>query len=138
MLICGASQARETPQEIRPEYGTRATRPSATVNAEKWCVNYVNLRSSRRSVPHGSISPASRTRYGMPKARTVYFCSACGFESPRWLGRCPQCEAWNSFDERPMRVVAARTPASAARSAGGPAPLDDVRSEEHTSELQSR
>ncbi|HEV3153463.1 MAG TPA: DNA repair protein RadA [Candidatus Baltobacteraceae bacterium] len=65
----------------------------------------------------------------MPKARTVYFCSACGFESPRWLGRCPQCEAWNSFDERPMRVVATRAPASAARSAGGPAPLDDVDDE---------
>jgi DNA repair protein RadA/Sms len=61
------------------------------------------------------------------KARSVYFCSGCGFESPRWLGRCPQCEAWNSFDERPMRVVAAR-PAAAAplRSDAGPVLLRDV------------
>jgi DNA repair protein RadA/Sms len=36
----------------------------------------------------------------MAKARSVYFCSACGFESTRWLGRCPQCEAWNSISER--------------------------------------
>ncbi|HYL26624.1 MAG TPA: hypothetical protein VEW74_02250 [Candidatus Nitrosotalea sp.] len=25
----------------------------------------------------------------MAKSRSVYFCAACGFESPRWLGRCP-------------------------------------------------
>jgi DNA repair protein RadA/Sms len=61
------------------------------------------------------------------KARSVYFCSGCGFESPRWLGRCPQCEAWNSFDERPMRVVAARTAASAPlRGNGAPVHLRDV------------
>jgi DNA repair protein RadA/Sms len=61
------------------------------------------------------------------KARSVYFCSGCGFESPRWLGRCPQCEAWNSFDERPMRVVAARPAASAPlRTDAGPIRLRDV------------
>src|SRR5579863_6510095 len=63
----------------------------------------------------------------MAKARSVYFCSGCGFESPRWLGRCPQCEAWNSFDERPMRVVAARSAATAPlRENAGPIPLSDV------------
>jgi DNA repair protein RadA/Sms len=57
----------------------------------------------------------------------VYFCSACGFESPRWLGRCPQCEAWNSFDERPMRVTPARSrPTSRTSETGGPIPLRDV------------
>jgi DNA repair protein RadA/Sms len=64
------------------------------------------------------------------KARSVYFCSACGFESPRWLGRCPQCEAWNSFDERPMRVVAARSSVAAPlRSDAGPVALGDVGEE---------
>ncbi|HEX4013254.1 MAG TPA: DNA repair protein RadA [Candidatus Cybelea sp.] len=41
----------------------------------------------------------------MAKNRSLYFCSACGFESARWLGRCPQCEAWNSFDQRPFTVA---------------------------------
>jgi DNA repair protein RadA/Sms len=61
------------------------------------------------------------------KARSVYFCSACGFESPRWLGRCPQCESWNSFDERPMRVAALKSRIG-SRSApkGGPIPLSEV------------
>jgi DNA repair protein RadA/Sms len=50
------------------------------------------------------------------KARSVYFCSACGFEAQRWLGRCPQCEAWNSFDERPFTVSPSRSRSSRASS----------------------
>ncbi|MEO6836278.1 MAG: DNA repair protein RadA [Candidatus Tumulicola sp.] len=56
----------------------------------------------------------------MAKARSVYSCSGCGFESPRWLGRCPACNAWNSFDERP--VVAAARSSRASSAARGPAP----------------
>ncbi|HEV3091152.1 MAG TPA: DNA repair protein RadA [Candidatus Cybelea sp.] len=41
----------------------------------------------------------------MAKSRSVYACGACGFESTRWLGRCPSCEAWNSFDERPFALA---------------------------------
>lgn len=33
------------------------------------------------------------------RAKTVYVCENCGYESPRWLGRCPVCGAWNSFRE---------------------------------------
>jgi DNA repair protein RadA/Sms len=61
----------------------------------------------------------------MAKARSAYFCSACGFESTRWLGRCPQCEAWNSFDERPLGV-ASRAPAISRSS--GPLRLHDIGS----------
>jgi len=56
------------------------------------------------------------------KARSVFFCSACGYESTRWLGRCPQCEAWNSFDERPF-AVAARATRDRRQSAQSPAPV---------------
>jgi DNA repair protein RadA/Sms len=64
------------------------------------------------------------------KPRSVYFCSACGFESARWLGRCPQCEAWNSFDERPF-AVAPQSRSSARRTiaqSAGPVALGDVGS----------
>jgi DNA repair protein RadA/Sms len=63
------------------------------------------------------------------KARSVFFCNACGFESARWIGRCPQCESWNSFDERPFAVSArgAKTaPARAAAAASAPIPLRDI------------
>ena len=33
------------------------------------------------------------------KIRTVFSCQACGFESSKWLGRCPDCGEWNSFVE---------------------------------------
>jgi DNA repair protein RadA/Sms len=35
----------------------------------------------------------------MSKERTVYTCSDCGGTSPKWLGRCPQCGAWNTLVE---------------------------------------
>jgi DNA repair protein RadA/Sms len=35
----------------------------------------------------------------MAKARTLFVCQTCGHESPRWLGKCPSCEDWNSFVE---------------------------------------
>jgi DNA repair protein RadA/Sms len=33
------------------------------------------------------------------KQKLIYICQNCGFESPRWLGKCPNCEEWNSFVE---------------------------------------
>jgi DNA repair protein RadA/Sms len=35
----------------------------------------------------------------MSKSRIKYICSSCGYESLRWLGKCPECESWNSFTE---------------------------------------
>jgi len=36
---------------------------------------------------------------GKLKSKTVFVCQQCGKESPKWLGRCPDCGAWNSFVE---------------------------------------
>ncbi len=33
------------------------------------------------------------------KKKTLYVCSACGHESPRWYGKCPGCDAWNTLEE---------------------------------------
>ncbi len=35
----------------------------------------------------------------MAKVKRVYFCKSCGFEAPKWLGRCPSCNEWDSFTE---------------------------------------
>jgi len=35
----------------------------------------------------------------MAKLKTKYFCQACGFESPKWAGKCNNCEEWNTFVE---------------------------------------
>lgn len=35
----------------------------------------------------------------MSKVKTAYFCSNCGYESAKWLGKCPSCNTWNTFAE---------------------------------------
>lgn len=35
----------------------------------------------------------------MAKVKSAYFCQNCGFEAPKWLGKCPSCNEWNSFVE---------------------------------------
>ncbi len=38
----------------------------------------------------------------MAKGKVVFFCKECGSESPKWLGQCPGCKAWNSLVEAPQ------------------------------------
>ena len=35
----------------------------------------------------------------MGKSKTVYVCDYCGYESSKWMGKCPNCGNWNSFKE---------------------------------------
>lgn len=35
----------------------------------------------------------------MSKVKTAYFCQSCGYESAKWLGKCPSCQQWNTFVE---------------------------------------
>lgn len=35
----------------------------------------------------------------MSKSQTIFICSNCSFKSPRWQGKCPSCEQWNTFEE---------------------------------------
>ncbi len=68
----------------------------------------------------------------MAKVKKAYFCKNCGFEAPKWLGRCPSCGEWNSFTEE----VVAKAPSSlsAAVAAGTPqTPPQRVRDIERSS-----
>ena len=47
------------------------------------------------------------------KSRTVFICQECGRESLKWLGRCPDCQTWNSFVERVERQGAGVAPVAA-------------------------
>jgi DNA repair protein RadA/Sms len=49
------------------------------------------------------------------KTRTIYVCQSCGYQNTKWLGRCPECEQWNSFVEE---QAAGRMPSSAGRRQG--------------------
>lgn len=49
----------------------------------------------------------------MAKARTLFFCKNCGYQSSQWLGKCPSCNEWNSFVEE---VIDRGEPAVKGRS----------------------
>jgi DNA repair protein RadA/Sms len=44
----------------------------------------------------------------MAKAKTHFVCQACGYQAPKWLGRCPGCQEWNTFVEE--RVIEEKVP----------------------------
>jgi len=44
---------------------------------------------------------------GMAKDKTIYSCSECGGTSPKWLGKCPHCGAWNTLEETRAEPAAA-------------------------------
>ncbi len=50
----------------------------------------------------------------MAKIQTRYVCQRCAYESPRWIGRCPNCSEWNSFVEELSRKITARKAAKGA------------------------
>ena len=39
------------------------------------------------------------------KNKTIYICSECGFESPKWNGCCPNCGEWNTMNEEIISTV---------------------------------
>ena len=43
----------------------------------------------------------------MAKTKTVFYCTSCGNETPKWQGRCPACGAWNTLEEHIEKPVAA-------------------------------
>lgn len=57
------------------------------------------------------------------KPKTMYVCSECGFSTTKWLGQCPECEAWGTLDERAVAPAAGRTRAGAAAIVGHAAAL---------------
>ena len=46
----------------------------------------------------------------MAKTKIAYFCQSCGYESPKWLGKCPSCQQWNTFVEEILEKSNASVP----------------------------
>lgn len=65
----------------------------------------------------------------MAKARTEYVCRECGARAVRWSGRCPECQAWSTLEEKVVRATAtavsvgARPRVAVAPGGGSPRPL---------------
>ncbi|MBM4349649.1 MAG: DNA repair protein RadA [Deltaproteobacteria bacterium] len=67
----------------------------------------------------------------MAKAKTQFVCQSCGYQAPKWLGRCPGCQEWNTFVEE--RVIEERTPERdilGFESEAVPTPVTEIVAEE--------
>src|SRR5215510_13261289 len=75
--------------------------------------------------------------------RSVHRCQACGHVEPRWLGKCPGCDAWNTLvEERPLALAprglsAERVGAHLPGAGGRPVPASAVEAEEIIPRLES-
>ena len=50
------------------------------------------------------------------KSKSLYVCSNCGYENPKWYGRCPQCGEWDCLEQQ-IRTVSTASAKSSSRSA---------------------
>ena len=55
----------------------------------------------------------------MAKIKTAYFCQNCGYESAKWLGKCPSCAQWNSFVEELIQKDVKKSSSSEWQSYNG-------------------
>ncbi|TYO96660.1 DNA repair protein RadA/Sms [Geothermobacter ehrlichii] len=64
------------------------------------------------------------------KAKTIFSCQQCGYQSPKWLGRCPDCGQWNSLVEETVQPAPGRRSGVAAGTASVPQWLSEVNARE--------
>ncbi|MDR0962643.1 MAG: DNA repair protein RadA [Mediterranea sp.] len=64
----------------------------------------------------------------MSKEKTVYVCSNCGQESPKWVGKCPSCGEWNTYIEEVVRTtpVHRHAPAGMETAKAKPVTLNEI------------
>jgi DNA repair protein RadA/Sms len=61
------------------------------------------------------------------KAKTIYSCQTCGYQAPKWMGKCPDCGTWDSFVEERMVVSARPGKAGVISPAATPVAIDSIQ-----------
>lgn len=67
----------------------------------------------------------------MAKVKSAFFCTNCGFESPKWQGKCPSCGEWNTFVEETVRKSSGKKTVSSSRTQKKPVRITEVSTETH-------
>ncbi len=62
----------------------------------------------------------------MSKQKTIYTCSLCGYQTPKWLGKCPDCDQWNSFYEEVKIKPSRYSTLDPKTSSSNPTPLNEI------------
>ena len=66
----------------------------------------------------------------MAKAKSVFVCSDCGYESPKWLGKCPACNSWNTFYEEKLQTTSSSGSNVKLKDVAKPMKLNSVEGKE--------
>ena len=59
----------------------------------------------------------------MAKIKSVYICNECGYESPKWYGKCPGCNQWNTMEEEIRDTAKSSTNIAVKRISGLSKPI---------------
>ena len=60
------------------------------------------------------------------KAKSVFSCQSCGHQSPRWLGRCPDCGGWNTMKEERQAATGKGRPVALKTLQAKPTPIAEI------------
>lgn len=68
----------------------------------------------------------------MAKVKSAFFCQNCGYEAPKWLGKCPSCGEWNTFVEELIESQAPQVVAfSTSAKSSKPRSIQEISNQEH-------
>src|SRR5690606_37414752 len=75
--------------------------------------------------------PLELKRNRLSKLRSLFFCQQCGYESPKWLGKCPACGSWTTFVEEVVQKQDVgktdwRTASGGTQRVAQPKPLNEI------------
>lgn len=62
----------------------------------------------------------------MAKTKSAFFCRSCGFESPKWIGKCPGCNQWNTFTEEIKSTQSVNAWKKSTRKIIEPTPIHEI------------
>lgn len=67
----------------------------------------------------------------MAKSKTVFICQKCGYENPKWMGKCPECGSWNSMTEEQKSPAQDFTRAVTISTGNKPQSIINIKSGEY-------
>lgn len=73
----------------------------------------------------------------MAKPKITYECTACGYETPKWLGKCPVCNAWNTIEEKPTNLFSSSSKSSLQVPKSSPIQAQQLNSIQYKNESRT-
>ena len=65
-------------------------------------------------------------------SKFIFACQSCGYQTPQWLGRCPDCGTWDSFAEESRQVTSSEAARFLSSPESQPVPIDSIELESET------